>query len=227
MDIYATKGAEYLLVIGYLLLLILYGWFLRATAPRRALATVPARGLGLGGWFAVPEDLHFHRGHTWARDEGGGVLRVGVDDFAAKLLGRPEAVRLPASGSRLEQGDAGWWLQVGGRGLGLLSPVDGEVLEVNEEAVRDPERVVDDPYGDGWLLRVRSSRPVAALKNLLPGRLARAWTDEAAARLNAWMGGDLGVVLQDGGVPLPGFGRQLAGERWHEMAAELLLTADR
>jgi glycine cleavage system H lipoate-binding protein len=225
MEIYATKGAEYLLVIAYLLLLILFAWFARATAPRRALAAAPARALGLGGWFAVPEDLHFHRGHTWARDEGGGVLRVGIDDFAAKLLGRAEALRLPASGSRLEQGDAGWRMDVDGRGLELLSPVGGEVLEVNEEAVRAPERVSDDPYGDGWLLKVRSSRPAAALKNLLPGRLARAWTDQAAARLNTLMGGELGVVLQDGGVPVPGFARHLAGERWHEMAAELLLTA--
>lgn len=226
MDIFATKGIEYLLVIGYLLVLIPFWWLLH----RRA-ALVPARApartaRSMWAWFEVPDGLHFHRGHTWAAAEGGDIFRVGMDDFAQRLLGPPAALELPGVGTSVEQGESGWRLDVGGRRLDMLSPLRGEVVEVNGEALRDPALVSEEPYGRGWLLKVRAARPGAAAKNLLTGRLARAWTEQAAERLSAMMGGELGTVLQDGGLPVPGFARQLAGERWPELAAELLLTGD-
>jgi len=97
-------------------------------------------------------------------------------------------------------------------------------VEVNEEAVSTPGLMGEEPYDRGWLLKVKVGQAGTALKNLLPGRLARVLTDETAERLSALMGPDLGVVLQDGGIPVSGFARQLAGERWHEMAAELLMA---
>jgi hypothetical protein len=108
----------------------------------------------------------------------------------------------------------------------VLSPVAGEVVEVNEEAVRAPELTCEEPYGRGWLLKVKAPRAGAVLANLLPARLARDWTQEAARRLDALMSPQLGAVLQDGGLPVSGFARQLAGERRHQLAAELLLTAE-
>ncbi len=115
-------------------------------------------------------------------------------------------------------------MRVDGRTVPLLSPVRGEVVAVNQDAVRSPGVVCEDPYGRGWLLKVRVAPSTTALKNLLPSRLARVWTEETAARLNALTGRDLGLVLQDGGLPASGFGRHVAGERWQEVAAELLLT---
>ena len=228
MDIFATKGIEYLLVIGYLVVFIPFWRFLRRSVPERAAVTAAPRRAprlgGVGAWFDVPEDLHFHRGHTWARPDNGEVFRVGMDDFAQKLLGPANAVLLPAAGEHLEQGEPGWRLQIDGHTLDLLSPVGGEIVEVNEDAVRAPALMCEEPYGRGWLLKVRVGQAGTALKNLLPGRLARVWTEEAAERLSALMGSDLGVVLQDGGIPVSGFARQLAGERWHEIAVELLMA---
>jgi glycine cleavage system H lipoate-binding protein len=229
MDPFATKGIEYLLVFSYLFCLVPFWLFLRWIAqqqqPVLAVAKSTLRAAGnLRSWFEVPEGFHFHRGHTWAQPEKDGLLRVGVDDFAQQLIGAPSALRLPAVGDQLTQGEKGWQLQVKDHEVDLLSPLNGEVVAVNEAAIRDPELVCQDPYGNGWLIKVRAASPQTALKNLLPGKLARSWMDETVSQLNGLMHGELGPVLQDGGVPVSGFARQLAGEHWPEIAAEFLLT---
>ena len=228
MDPFPTKGIEYLLMIGYLVLLIPFVWLLKWIAkepsPAREAATTSPKPAAPGKWFELPEGFHLHRGHTWAFPEGGEVLRVGMDDFAQRLIGKPAAMLLPKPGQRIEQGERGWQIRVNGDVVDLLSPVQGEVIEVNEEATRTPSLVCDDPYGRGWLMKVRVGHENTALKNLLPQRLARAWMDESKEQLGALVGDDLGPVLQDGGLPVSGFARQLAGDRWPEIAAKLLLT---
>jgi len=231
MDFLPTKGTEYLLVIGYLLLLVP---FARALLLRPAAATVPVSGttgagawrrVEAGTWFPLPEGLHFHPGHTWAAPEGGGVFRLGMDGFALRMLGRPEALHLPRPGTELEPGETGWHLSVGGHDLSLLSPVAGEVVEVNPAAVESPGRLGDDPYGEGWLLKVKTKR-TGVLKNLLSGKLARAWMEEAFTRVSRQLLPQLGMVLQDGGEPVEGFARELDPEHWPAIAAEMLLTAE-
>jgi glycine cleavage system H lipoate-binding protein len=227
MDFLATKGIEYLMVIGYLLVLIPFWWLLSRAAragERAAAAPALAPVAAMRSWFRLPEGLHFHRGHTWALPEAGGVFKIGVDDFAERLLGPAEALELPAPGTVVDQGQPAWSFRVGGHRIPVLSPVRGEVVALNPEVERDPGVVSEDPYGRGWLMKVRVPAAGAAMKNLLSGKLARTWMDEAAEGLSAMMGPKLGPVLQDGGIPVPGFARQLSPERWHEIAAELLLT---
>jgi len=237
MDFLPTKGIEYLLVIGYLLVLIPFWWALQGSGRRAAARrTVPAMApaaraaAGLQAWFRVPREAHYHRGHTWAMPEEGGVFRVGVDDFAQRLIGFPEAVALPEVGAALEEGEPGWSVAADGRRVDLLSPVRGEVVEINPEVLSDPALVSEDPYGRGWLMKVRTPRPDATLKNLMPWRVATAWMEDASRRLSAAMspavGVELGQVLQDGGVPVVGLARQIDPEHWDRFAAELLLTAE-
>jgi glycine cleavage system H lipoate-binding protein len=235
MDFLPTKGIEYLLVIGYLMVLIPFWWVLQGSARRRRAPSgvpsrvgTPARSRlampGLRGWFRVPEGLRFHPGHTWAAAEAGGVFKVGLDDFAQRLIGPPDALRLPEVGATLEQGEKGWSVAADGREVNLLSPVRGEVVEVNPEVLRDPALLTEDPYGRGWLLKVQAPRPDSTRKNLMPWRVATAWMEDAAQRLSNVMSPQLGQVLQDGGVPVAGLARQIDPEHWDRLAAELLLT---
>jgi glycine cleavage system H lipoate-binding protein len=227
MDFLPTKGIEYLLAIGYLLLLVPFWWFAVRKSGTPAAAAASTRGTGRGhGWFRVPDGFHFHRGHTWAQPEDGGLLRVGMDDFARLFLGRPTAFALPAVGEQLQQGEKGWSVNVDGHQVSLLSPVHGEVAEVNAAAAADPSLVQNDPYGRGWLLKVRPPAASAGLKNLLPAPLARSWMDQTSRRLNEMMAPDLGMVLQDGGELVSGIARELAGDEWPALAAEMLLTGD-
>jgi glycine cleavage system H lipoate-binding protein len=228
MEFMATKGIEYLIAISYLLLLVP---FFRVLAPEgdgglaRAVTQALAPVLAMRSWFSVPDGLHFHRGHTWAAEEGGGVFRIGIDDFAQRLVGRADAVDLPAPGDPVEAGAPALRLRFDGQAVSLLSPVGGDVVEANPAAQADPRLLCEDPYGAGWLLKVRARRPATAGSNLLHGRTAQAWMDEAAESLSALMGPKLGPVLQDGGVPVSGFARALSPEDWTRIAGKLLLTA--
>jgi glycine cleavage system H protein len=226
MDFLPTKGIEYLLAISYLLLLAPFWWFAVRGSKGPELAAAGARRAARGqGWFRVPAGFHFHRGHTWAQPDEGGLLRVGMDDFARLFLGRPQALALPGVGEQLQQGERGWSVNVDGHDVPLLSPVQGEVEEVNAAVVANPRLMQADPYGRGWLLKVRASQPAAGLKNLLPATLARSWMDETSRRLGTMMSPELGLVLQDGGELVSGIARELAGDEWPDLAAEMLLTA--
>jgi len=223
VDIFATKGIEYLLVIGFLMSFVLFWLLLNrpgARALRRAVAAAPARG----GWFRLATGLFYHPGHSWIRPEVENEVTVGMDDFAQKLIGRPSALDLPSVGTRLEQGEKGWTVRVGPHTVAMLAPVGGEVVAVNRRLLDTPDLVNDAPYGEGWLLRLRAPRLRAHVRNLLSGELARAWTEDAARALRRAMATDLGPVMQDGGVPVDGIARSLSPEGWEELAARFLLT---
>jgi glycine cleavage system H lipoate-binding protein len=225
-DIFATKGVEYLMVIAYLALLV--GLWRLLRAPRATGATAGGTGrIGVAsrGPFQVPDDRYFHQGHTWAAPREGETVRVGMDDFARKLLGAPVSFELPPVGAHVRQGDHAWTVQLDGERFDMLSPVDGEVVGVNQDAIASPATVAEDPY-DRWLLEVRVPKLRANLTNLLSGFLARAWMEQTAERVRAVQSAELGVLVPDGGVPVEGFARHLDPERWQEIAREFLLTGN-
>jgi glycine cleavage system H lipoate-binding protein len=175
-------------------------------------------------WFLVPERLYYHPGHAWARVEEGDLVTVGMDDFAQKLLGRVSAIGLPGVGSRMAQGEKGWNLVSDGRSVDMLSPVDGTVAAVNDEVLASPDRISRDPYGNGWLLKVRAPKIAANVKQLLSGSLARRWMEEVCENLRRMMSPDLGRVYQDGGLPIDGMARSLDPDRWDTVTRAFFLT---
>lgn len=231
-DLFATKGAEYLIVIAYLFLLIGFWQLLARSTAEKATAALlrrvhrVRRAPAVRGWFRIPEGYYFHQGHSWAAGEaeGSGMVRVGMDDFSQRFLGRPDAIHLPHVGDQLRQGEQGWEVEVESRSIPMLSPVEGRVVEVNPEVSASPELVGSDPYERGWLLKVQLDNAKAAFTNLLSGRLARAWNEATVDRLHHMQAGELGLLLPDGGVPVDGFVRVLAPEDWDELARDFFLT---
>jgi glycine cleavage system H protein len=223
VDLFATKGIEYLLVIGFLLALTPFWRILRAPARagieavRRAIASVAQ-------WFSLPEGLFYHQGHSWLTPQGAELVKVGVDDFAQKLVGRSDRISLPKVGSRIEQGEIGWKLDVGKKNIGMLSPVSGNVVAVNKDIAANPDLINQDPYGKGWLMMVKPDNKGATVKNLLTGKVATAWMDKTADELRAKMGDELGTVYQDGGIPVSGIAKALSPDSWDKVASEFLLT---
>jgi glycine cleavage system H protein len=221
IDIYATKGIEYLIVISFLAAFVLFCRYMYRPREGRAGARIAPENVTR---FRIPEGLFYHQGHGWLRPEPDSIGVVGLDDFARKLVGKVDAVELPAVGTRLAQGDKGWNLVVDSERIPMLSPVDGEVVEVNREVQRSPGILGADPYGKGWLFKVRSPRIAADIRNLLSGKLARAWMENALDRLHPLHGENIGPVLQDGGLPVEGIARVLGGAEWAELAKTHLLT---
>jgi glycine cleavage system H lipoate-binding protein len=221
VDIYATKGIEYLIVIAFLAAFVVFCRSL--SRPREAAARIPP---GPVSRFRVPEGLFYHQGHSWLRPEPGSIGVVGLDDFAQKLVGKVDALDLPPVGTSLAQGGKGWSLVVDSVPISMLSPVAGEVVEVNRAVERSPEILREDPYGKGWLLKVKSPRMVADTRNLLSGKVARAWMESALEKLQPLHPDSQGPVLADGGLPVEGLARILGGNRWQDLARAHLLSEE-
>lgn len=224
-DPFASKGIEYLLVLAFLAILPLYWRYLNGV-PRLALARVPAKSRSmLSGWFRLPDAVFFHPGHTWAAPVGPGRVRIGVDDFAQKLLGTARAVALPAIGDRLTGGGRGVRLDVGDHAFDMPAPLRGRVVARNQAVLDRPTLLNEDPYGSGWLLEVEVPAWRPGLRSLLHGDRAAAWLARAEAALRLKMSPEVGAVLQDGGVPVAGIARALSPDDWDRLARELLARA--
>ena len=154
--------------------------------------------------FQVPENVRYHAGHTWALSESTELVRVGLDDFASKLIGKVESMALPQRGRWVRQGQKIWTIFRDGKSVDMVSPIEGTVSDVNEAVVKDPSLALKDPYGDGWIVTVQAPDSKINFRNLLGGALARMWTEDSALRLRKRMPVAMSAALaQDGGV-VPG-----------------------
>ena len=157
--------------------------------------------------------------------EWGDLLSLGIDDFGQKLLGPINAIQTPEVGSRVKQGERALTLQVNGQSIDMLSPVDGEIIAVNEDVLQSPEEINNDPFGKGCVMAVRNPDKLLNLKELLSGIQARKWIEEARTRLMAITNQNLGTVLADAGPLRDGIARTLDSERWVEIVRSHFLTA--
>ncbi len=104
----------------------------------------------------VPKELRYHPEHTWARLEDGAAT-VGITDHAQKELGDIVFLELPEEGRELSEGEVFGTVESSKSVSELYCPVGGQVEAVNRGVEDAPERINDDPYGEGWLIRVRLS----------------------------------------------------------------------
>lgn len=133
--------------------------------------------------FDVARDHYYHYGHAWARVEYGGRVRIGIDDFALRLLGEQDEISLPKLGSKVGQNRTQAVIRRSGNEAEVLSPVDGTVVAVNHKVTDQTGVVNDAPYDDGWLMVVQPSSLRKNLKNLFFGDENIAWIDDEAGRL--------------------------------------------
>jgi glycine cleavage system H protein len=105
---------------------------------------------------SYPDDLRYHAEHDWARIEGDEAT-LGITWFAQDALGELVHFEAPEVGSTVSQGGACGEVESVKAVSDVIAPLSGEVLEVNQKAVDEPEIVNEDPYGEGWLLRIRMS----------------------------------------------------------------------
>ena len=105
---------------------------------------------------SVPGDLQYTKSHEWVRVEGD-VATVGITDHAQDELGDVVFVEMPEQGATLAAGDAFGAVESVKSVSDLYAPVGGEVVEVNGTLEDSPEKINEDPYGEGWILKLRTS----------------------------------------------------------------------
>jgi glycine cleavage system H protein len=121
---------------------------------------------------SYPDDLQYHSEHDWARIDGDEAV-LGITWFAQDSLGELVHYEAPTVGASISKDAAYGEIESVKAVSDVVSPLSGEVLEVNQRAVDEPEIVNDDPYGDGWLVRIRMADP-AQVDSLMDAAAYRA-----------------------------------------------------
>jgi len=109
----------------------------------------------------LPGDLIYTSEHEWLRQEEDGTVTIGITDHAQAALGDLVYVELPEVGQEVASGGDMAVVESVKAASDVYSPVSGEVTQVNEELADTPENINSDPYGDGWIVRIRPSEEAA------------------------------------------------------------------
>lgn len=179
-------------------------------------------GVDVGG-FKIAEDIYYHEGHTWAKPEYGGRVRVGLDDFAQKLLGSLGSIELPNIGQEVSQGEAGFQVRRNDETAGVLSPIDGIVTHVNNRLLDHPELINESCYENGWLFIIEPTKLRKNLKGLYYGEEAGKHLAEEKEKLFSMANEDLRIAA-DGGASVEDIFEELGGESWGKFVKTFLKT---
>jgi glycine cleavage system H lipoate-binding protein len=174
--------------------------------------------------FDVPMDYYFHGGHTWARIESGGTIRIGLDDFALKLLGRADALDLPLMGKTLDQGKVGWGLKRKDNLADVLSPVNGVIVEVNDALREKPGLANREPYAGGWLFMVRTPNIKKAMGSLMADADSIDWINTEVQTLEGMIEETAGPLAADGGLLQEDIYGNLPELGWNNLTRTFLKT---
>jgi glycine cleavage system H lipoate-binding protein len=174
--------------------------------------------------FSIPEGYCFHPGHTWVLKEGSENARVGMDSFAANLLGPIEHIDVIGLNRWVRQGQKLVTIQSGGHNFELVSPVEGVVMAVNKDVVQDPGLLARDPYQNGWIAIVKSPDLVTNKKNLVQGGMVAPWLQNSVTRLNGMVAQLAPTMAADGGLPLAGLLARVTPELREKLAKEFFLA---
>ncbi|MBD0318731.1 MAG: glycine cleavage system protein GcvH [Gemmatimonadetes bacterium] len=110
----------------------------------------------------VPQDLRYTEKHEYVKAAGDGVFAVGITDFAQGELGDIVFVELPKVGAKFQAAESFGTIEAVKAVSDLYSPISGEVVEVNDALDADPATVNSDPYGAGWMIKIRADDPAQA-----------------------------------------------------------------
>ena len=149
--------------------------------------------------FRVPQGYYFHPGHTWVKIEEGSSLRVGIDDFALRLLGPLDRVNAPLLGKEVKQGRGDVELFRGSHRARVPSPVSGVVTAINPKLRDLGELANRDPYSEGWVMNVHAKNLRQDLKTLMINTETRHFMDGQVERLYQEIEEIAGPLSADGG----------------------------
>lgn len=186
-------------VVLTIITFLLVDYVVQKVQARRARSTTPSpKALApevnpeetfarLADSIAVPAEFFFHRGHTWIRFFSPNRAKVGLDDFAQRILGRIEAIQLPRIGELVRQGDPIFMVRVGNRKLFLPAPSDGIVTHINADLAATPDSLHGSPFESGWVCEMKPENVSQNITQLLTGEDAVKWELHELNRLQRFI----------------------------------------
>ncbi len=161
--------------------------------------------------YDMPGDKYYHRGHTTVQPLDDGTALIGLDDFAARLIGKTNDVELPAIGAQISVNGNGWRIRNQHGDVRFISPVDGIVLATSESAE------------DGWYLKVKMTQARPQFAYLLQGSEVRPWLLRELERLQGLLMPGAVAGLADGGAPVADLTQSYPEADWDMVWGEMFL----
>ena len=210
-----------LLVLFTLIIFLTIDHFIQKRKTSTVEATVPA---AIKPSFAfpiqVPDGISLATNHTWVKPNADGTVTIGFDGLLSRLLGALDKIVFPREGEVIVPAAATITAASKDHSLRLAPAASGEVVQINQEAVKNPSLILNDPYGQGWLMRVKPrEEDVAATRHFLVDRPAE-WLKQQAMLIRDFISLNSRqlqpVVLQEGGLPVEGVMQQFDEDVWSE-----------
>ena len=230
VDIFDTKGIEYLFVIGYLLFLIVF-WNL-ANKPERLISQInKVMSTISAGVLRIPQGVFYNKFHTWTHLDESGVARVGLDDFLQHITGDVKFTELKNPDELINKGDLLTQIDQDGKHLKIYSPISGKILESNSTLNENPEIFNEDPYKKGWIYKIKPSNWRNETNSYLLAEDATNWAVKELSRFKDFLsGGPMRkyssepsmILLQDGGEIRENILSELPYEVWMNFQEEFL-----
>jgi glycine cleavage system H lipoate-binding protein len=174
--------------------------------------------------FKIPQGYYLHQGHCWAKLEEGSEVRLGMDDFALRLLGPLDQIKAPLVGKEIRQDRTDISLIRDTWEAKMLSPVSGVVTAINSRLRDQGTLANDDPYSEGWILRIHTHQLRRDLKNLMIGDETETFYSQEVSRLYQVIEEAAGPLAADGGQLHHDIFGNLPGLGWERLTRLFLRT---
>lgn len=229
VNIFETKGVEYLAIIAFLVLLIPFWLFLNKKSKisgqlRRASEALSANIL------SIPQGLFYSKNHTWTYLEKSGSARVGLDDLLVHFTGEVKLNYFKNPDEMVKKGEFLAEIAREGKLLRIYSPISGKFLLTNPFLEESPEILNEDPYGKGWICKIQPTNWVEETRSYFLAEEAITWSAKELVRFRDFLSRSMGkystepspVTLQEGGEISDKALAGLPKEIWQDFQQEFL-----
>jgi len=228
-DIFATKGIEYLIIITFLVLLVPF-WIVLNKQKEIGRRIQKALGFLSAGILRIPQGLFYSKNHTWIFMERSGTALVGLDDLLLHITGEVKFNNHKSPGDVIHKGELLTEIDQNGKLLKILAPVSGKITNINSAINENPGLLNEDPYGKGWIFKIKPTNWIAETKSCYFAEEATNWSALELERFKDFMAVSMKnyapepsmVILQDGGELTDHSLSAFSGEIWKDFEKEFL-----
>jgi len=228
-DIFATKGIEYLIIITFLVLLVPF-WLVLNKQKQISSSIQKALGFLSASILRIPQGLFYAKNHTWMYMEKSGTAKVGLDDLLLHITGEVKFKIHKNPGDTIIKGDLLTEIDQNGKLLRILSPVSGKITNINSTINENPGMLNEDPYGKGWIYKIKPSNWVRETKACYFAEEATNWSTNELERFKDFLAVSMRnyapepsmVILQDGGELCDHSLSAFSDEIWKDFEKEFL-----
>jgi len=228
LDIFATKGIEYLIIIAFLALLIPFWLVLNKQVKVRKIQK--ALGALSASILRIPQGLFFSKNHTWMFLEKTGSAKVGLDDLLLHITGEVKFSNIKNPGEMIHKGELLTEIEQNGKLLQILSPVSGKITNINSIIHENPGRLNEDPYGKGWICEIKPSKWIVEADACYFAEAATHWSTIELERFKDFLAVSMKnsspessmVIMQDGGEICDHSLSVFSHEIWKDFEKEFL-----